>query len=211
MVRVRTSLSAAIVLASLGSQVAWAQVREVDQKRNVSVLNRQRPDFDALGVRAGSLLVFPKATLSATNDDNIYAKSNNKTSDTIVSLQPEVTVRSDWSRNMIELFARASVRKFKDNPGENTNDFQLRADGRYDLSGDDFLIFSSGYSRLSEARTSTNTSRNATRPVRYGVSSAQATVAKTFNRLRLVGDAALSEYRYENTRSPSGGIIDEKS
>src|SRR5581483_253950 len=58
-----------------GPVIATAELTDFDFHRagNTPVADRPHPEWDPRGVRAGGFLVFPKVTLSADFDDNIYA------------------------------------------------------------------------------------------------------------------------------------------
>ncbi len=85
----------AILVTAAGVSAASAQVMDPQTQRNVGVMDRPRPDYDAAGMRSGAFIILPRLTTTVDFDDNIYAGSTTKTSDTVVLLQPEVTVRSD--------------------------------------------------------------------------------------------------------------------
>src|ERR1700740_3685110 len=82
----RGSCAAVALLCSASSISAWAQETlliepslpdDFDRGRNTSVLQRERPDYDRIGVRAGSFDVFPQVTVGLGYSDNLYYTQEN--------------------------------------------------------------------------------------------------------------------------------------
>eukprot|EP01039_Chlorochromonas_danica_P012356 gene12356-14110_t len=150
--------SSAVLACALGlfSTSALAQTQAVDEQaasRNAGVLDRARPDFDAVGIRAGSFLILPKATTTVDVSDNIYASTTNAVSDTGGVFQPEVTIRSDWSRNLLEMYARAAFSTYASHGSENATEAEIRGSGRYDIQEGWNLNGGLGYAYLAEPRS----------------------------------------------------------
>jgi len=57
------------------------------------VARKPRPEFDAIGLRAGSFLVYPMLEVVENYDSNIYATQNNETDDWVTLISPDVAVR----------------------------------------------------------------------------------------------------------------------
>src|SRR5689334_14678398 len=49
--------------------------------RNVSVTERPRPGYEALGLRAGGFMLWPKLTVANEYNDNIFATQNIRIAD----------------------------------------------------------------------------------------------------------------------------------
>ena len=204
-----TAAAASTILVT-GVGAASAQVMDTQSQRNVGVLDRPRPDYDAAGLRAGAFIILPRLTTTLDFDDNIYAGSTAKTSDTVVLLQPEVTVRSDWSRNMIEGYARATFNEYASHSSENTTEFEVRGDGRYDIAEDSNLNAGVRYARLMEPRYLSTTTQDVRHPVQYDLSGLNFGGVDTFNRLRLIGNVQLLQYSYDNAQNLLGQSVLEK-
>ena len=68
----RASLVAGLLV--LCPHVASAQDALFKRGENVGVLERPRPGYEALGIRAGGFIVYPSLTLRAEYDDNLFAR-----------------------------------------------------------------------------------------------------------------------------------------
>ena len=80
-----------------------------DQGRNQGVLDQPRPDYDALGVRLGGFLVFPRIDLGGGFSSNAYL-SRVEEGDGFAEAAPGVRAQSGWSRHAARAVARAQQR-----------------------------------------------------------------------------------------------------
>ena len=101
----------AIVLgAAFAPSAAWAQTApqtgstlidtaipdNFDRNRNVSVLERPRPDYDQLGIRLGGFRLLPRAENTIGWTSNVYnLGATAERSDGFVVFGPELTANSD--------------------------------------------------------------------------------------------------------------------
>ncbi|MFZ2994698.1 outer membrane beta-barrel protein [Sphingobium sp.] len=110
-----------------------------DRDRNVSVLERPRPDYDQLGIRRGGFLILPQAETGLGATSNVYLSSADKKSDGYAYLAPSILARSDWSQDMVQLSGTGMLRRFFKQDRRNESSFNLRALGRKDI-GDSFSL-----------------------------------------------------------------------
>ena len=85
--------------------------------------------YEPLGVRAGSFIVLPSLTTSATYSDNIYRTQNNTEDDLILTVQPQVLAESTWSRHALNLHAGMQSRFYDSNSSEDHTNWRIGADG----------------------------------------------------------------------------------
>lgn len=163
--------------------------------RNVSVRQRPHPGYEALGIRAGAFMVWPKLSASVERNDNIFATAANEQDDTIFHVVPEMNVQSTWSRHALNGYARAMVHRFSDFETENTEDYSIGANGRIDILRTAQINAGADWSRLTEPRT-TATSEGQARPVQYELTSLYVSGSREFNRLRLSSRADLRNFIY---------------
>ena len=79
-----------------------------DRGRNISVLQRPRPDYQAEGIQVGGFTVYPKVATSIAYDDNIFAVQTGPQGDFIFHVAPEVDLQSDWARDSLSGYVRFS-------------------------------------------------------------------------------------------------------
>lgn len=177
--------------------------------RNASVRQRPKPEYANAPIGYGAFLISPTITTSVEGNDNIYATSSNTTSDVIFRLQPSVIAQTNWSRNLISVYGRASVNQYVDHGSESTIDFQVGGAGRLDVHSD--LGFSGGasYEHDTEPRTSSGSPANIKEPIRYYVADVYGQGTKQFNRLRLSGRVDFRDYNYESAVLTGGGFSNQ--
>ncbi|MEW6092282.1 MAG: outer membrane beta-barrel protein, partial [Pseudomonadota bacterium] len=135
---------------------ASAQTAEITDDRNVSVRDRARPGYDAVGVRAGAFTIFPEASVRGAYNDNIYATDVNTESDFITTLGARVSAVSTWSRHSLNLRAGLAQQLYADNNDEDRLDWDVGGDGRIDITRDTNISGGLSYAQLHEDRGSPN-------------------------------------------------------
>ncbi len=124
-----------LLLASAVAAMALpdlAQAQEVDP--NTTVTNRSRPEYDPLGIRAGSFLMFPELAVTEAYSDNVGLDEDDEQSDFVTQIQPTLEFVSQWSRHLLSLEAGADIAIHADESGEDYEDLFAAAQGRVDVS-----------------------------------------------------------------------------
>ena len=175
---------------------------------NVGVLERPRPGYEALGIRAGGFIVYPSLTLRAEYDDNLFARPQAE-SDTIITTTPSLEVRSDWGRHAVTLSADANLKRHDRFKSEDTDTWSIVGQGRLDVSRDTTLGARASFADRVEPRTVANSAVESAEPIQYQVQSANLIATHQLSRVKLVGRAELARYDYQDGRDLAGGVIDE--
>ncbi|WP_419253226.1 outer membrane beta-barrel protein [Caulobacter sp. ErkDOM-YI] len=210
--RILTTAAVAAALMAAVPAVSVAQDLGSNFKRdkNTSVRQRPRPDYEAVGMKAGGFTLYPRVTVEAVNDDNIYAVAAGEQSDVIWKVKPEVAARSNWSRNALGAFASASVNRYADFDTENSEEYTLGLNGRLDVERGTYISASAQWQNLVEPRSAitAGTPAGATaKPVEYYLWSESLTAVKEFNRLRLTGKLDAKKFDYDD----QGGRFDQNT
>jgi len=86
-----------------------------DQGRNISVMDRQRLDYDPIGLQLGDFTVLPSIEAATSYSNNVYQTSTAKVSDAFVTVKPMIKLQSDWQTNSLNVVASGNfVRHFKE-------------------------------------------------------------------------------------------------
>jgi hypothetical protein len=128
------------------------QAQSDDPDPNVTVQNRARPDYDPLGIRAGSFFIFPSVSLSGTYDSNAFATNDDEESDVGAILAPRVDVTSNWSRHALNFSAAAAGAAWAEYSENNYLDAFAATTGRLDVTRADILSGFLRFDRLHEDR-----------------------------------------------------------
>jgi hypothetical protein len=205
------SAAVAALLVASAPQVASAQDLGANFKRdkNVTVRERPRPDYEAVGIKTGGFTMYPRVTAGVEYNDNIYATEANEQSDTIWRVKPELAVRSNWSRHALGAFALASINRYSDFDTENTEEYTLGVNGRLDIVRGANIAGLAQYQKLTEPRTSPQSPAASAKPVEYELLTGRLTGVKEFNRVRLTGRLSDYDYNYDDGATLLGASVDQ--
>jgi len=182
---------------SVTDQTAESSFSNFRRDRNVSVRQRPHPGYEALGIREGAFMVWPKLNATVESNDNIFATSVNEQSDTVWHIAPEVDLTSNWSRHALDAYIRSTVNRYSDFDSENTTDYAAGAATRIDVLRTAQITGSVNWARNTEPRTSAP-AQGLAKPTQYELTSAFLGGAREFNRLRLSGRFDVQNFNYLN-------------
>ncbi len=180
-----------------------------DRDRNVSVTQRPRPEYDALGVRAGAFIWRPRADLGLERNDNIFATATATESDTIFVINPSISVDTTWSTHAFNAFANVLHREYSDFSNESTTDYSFGTSGRIDVVRGSSIGASASHSRGTEPRTSAGAAGSAAEPIRFDTTNFAIGADHVFNRLRLRGGYDFSRVDYGAATLIGGGVASQ--
>jgi len=173
-----------------------------------TVVTRERPELDPLGMHAGGFLIFPALALEELYEDNIFAVNTGEDSDFITRIKPEIDFESDWTRNALNLAVDADIGRYRDNGNEDYEDYRINADGRVEIQGNDYLQGKAGYARKHVPRNSPN-DNDGIKPTVYDVSSVSAAYRFNPGRLSYRLSGALARLDYDDVKGRSGTISND--
>ena len=170
-----------------------------DVNRGNTVLGRPRPDYDAVGIRVGSFFWYPTFEFSPTWDTNIFSSTNNRKSDLVMILSPEISFRSNWRRHELNFGARTDIGRYRKHDNENYEDASIIANGRLDIRRFEFAFAGVRWAQRHEDRGSPDDA-NGIRPTKFWAYEGVAGYQRRFNRLTARVQAL---YRYLDFRDVS--------
>ena len=168
-----------------------------DVPRGETVTTRQRPEVIPLGMRVGTFLLYPKISVTETYDDNIFRVEEDKDHDLITTIGPEFDLRSDWNNHAFNLRGDARIDRFARSEKENVEDYNVDADGRYDVTRNIFLFGFLGYSQLSEDRGSPD-DVGGVEPTEYNVYRGSVRYFHRLNRVSFRLDAGARKFDFDD-------------
>lgn len=116
--------------------------------------DREEDPYAALGIRAGSFLLFPEVTADTVYTDNVFQSAVVKKGDWSVELAPSLAIRSDWSRHSLEFTTRA-LRSYHDRfQTEEDKTFSAGVAGQFDIRRRTNLVADANYIEYLEDRSS---------------------------------------------------------
>ncbi len=130
----RLSRYALPISAMLPLAMTEGAVAQQEPNPNVTVLDKARPEYQAIGGRVGTFRVLPELALIGSYTDNANFDEDDEEADYIATVRPTVELQSDWSRHALGAEIGAEFARFADQTDENYDDFFLNGDALLDIS-----------------------------------------------------------------------------
>ncbi len=202
--------AAAAAVCVVATSESQAQESNFVRDRNISVRERSRPDYDAVGVHLGGFTAYPKLTATVESNDNVYARVKAAEQDDIFyTVAPEVRLRSNWSRHALGGYVNGLVSRYTDLKSEDIETWGAGANGRLDIDRTSQLSFAADYGDLNEPRTAPDTPGTVSKPIAYTSAGAKVSASKEFNRLKLGGGLGVVKLDYEDGVTSTGVVVDQ--
>lgn len=180
-----------------------------DRGHNVSVTERPRPEYDALGVRLGSFIVNPQLTSSIGYSDNVFNDNLNKRSDVYTSLEPYVNVASDWSVHQFRLTGAADLRRYAQQTLRNQDAWNVQSSGRIDVSSALTVQVEGQLDRTYESPFASDVVANLIRPSRYLRTFVGTRATYDTGRSRILATFDRTSYGFSSIQFADGSIRDQ--
>jgi len=199
------SLSGLCASAFGSAGVAWAQSVVPGQ----SVADRPHPDYDPVGHHVGGFTLFPALQTSIDATDNYRATNTNKEGDVYLTLQPNVRLRSNWTRHRLDLTGYVSRSFHFSQSTENISQYGTTATGVYDISRRTAVRVDVAATRGAESRASLGSFRGAAEPVRFDNFRAGVALTQDFDPLAVDLLFSVERVNYHDAEIAGGGVADQ--
>ena len=185
--------------------VSGAQAQDV---RGESVSERDRPEYDPVGLRVGSFFINPSLALTEAYDDNVRAANTSTVEDFVTTINPHVTVSSNWSRHELIIEGDLESKIFAEESNENFTNWSGEARGRVDITQNTDVTGSATFAQLHEDRGASNAAAAANEPTEYSRADVTLAVNQRFNRLSVSVGGSFTDLDYDDVAAIGGGLID---
>lgn len=195
----RISFILAAALAALPGLAAAQAVPRGETARGTTVLNRERADFDPVGVRLGAFRLDAAAELGLGWDSNLFGTRRNRRSDGYGVLGAEAGIASDWSQHAVGATARIERRQYFEESALDWTDYAVGIFGRYDINAENNVELR--YNRVQEHLEVEDIdvqTAGLARPVPYFYDEVQAQGSTRFNRIGLTAIGNWRGYRFDD-------------
>lgn len=172
-----------------------------------TVVDRERPEVQPLGVRFGDFFFFPRGELDEAYNDNIFATKNATSSDFITALVPSFDIRSNLPTNAINLSAGAVISHYASHSNFNTQDAFANLDGRLDVDHTHDFHGALRVERDHEDPGAPDFPGNASEPVQYMAYTGTAGFSQTQLRVGYSADLTARREEYEAVPVVGGGLL----
>ncbi len=179
--------------------------RIIDIGRGDTVASRPRPEYDPLGVRAGSFLIFPSVAIEEQYESNIFFTPDDEEDDFITRIIPSLTAQSTWSNHSLSLRGGADAGFYADNSDENYVDYFVGATGRLDIRRSTSLTLSPEFRHDHESRSSPDDPGTGKEPTEFDVYRSEAQLFHNFGRINATVGGEFERFSYEDVPLAAGG------
>ena len=192
---------AALLLA--GTAHGTAQAQGAPPVRDL----RGQDQFEPIGGRIGSFLLFPSFETRIEYDDNVLALPDGGTGDGEVTFRGAARLQSQWQRHSLEMNAYIQQNFHARLTSEDAMEGGARMNGRLDIDRNTTARLIASVDSMVENRAEITAAANALEPTRFRRADALLTVAHDFGRVRLTGDAEILKLDFDDVPARDGGVI----
>ncbi|WP_448188433.1 outer membrane beta-barrel protein [Azospirillum sp. sgz301742] len=167
---------------------------------------RVHDSYQPKGIELGEFLLLPKIDVDEMYNTNFYATENDKKSEFITAIRPELKLRSRFREHALNVVVQAEQYLHRKYTHDNRLDLQAEADGRYDFSTE---TQANGYVRLfsqHEDRGSPDDTRGL-EPAQTRGAINRFGVKHQFGRFTVGGDVGLNRRVFNSVETSAGTTI----
>ncbi len=188
-------LLATPVRAQMLDQLISPDIPGIAGEPGVTVTSRQRPDYDPLGIRLGTVTIRPELRESFGYDDNVTGSSRAKGSKLV---ETNGIVTADYATSQATAGARLSVddMQYLARSSQSYTNWQAGIGGTY-LFGRDTLSLGIDHFNLTETSRDLDVPQ-LDQPIAYRIDMLRAAYKAVFSRLYIQPDVTLASYSYDN-------------
>ena len=177
--------------------------------RNVSVMEREHPEYDPVPIDLGMLELTPSMAIGTGYDDNLYAVNTPRIGDAYFHIVPRLKLVRPSPNLKLTLNGEADLTRYASRISENQTNYRFDGSAHYVISNETTFDLSLLHGRFAQERTDPDSPALVQRPIRFTISEANGTVTHVFNRLRLRGVLDVENRNYRDGRDALGGVVDE--
>lgn len=220
--RLVAAVSSVSLLISLGVEAATADrfllnnyfpegIPGYGAEPGVTVLSRQRPQYDPLGVRLGDFVIRPEVAESIGYNSNVLGTGAPKGS-FVEQTSGSLRANSDWGRNSLAAELTFNDAHSPSYPQQDETDWSATVGGTYEI-GRDVLTLAASHLQLHELPTDIDTivfnvpGSFIASPVPFTFDDVRASYQTTLGRIVLTPNVEFSELRFGTlTISSTNGV-----
>lgn len=177
--------------------------------RNISVTQREHPEFDPVPARLGILELTPSLAIGTGYDDNLFAVNAPRVDDAYLHVVPRLKIVRPSPNLKLTLNGQFDLTRYASRDTENQTNYRIDGSAQYVISNATTFDLSALHGRFAQERTDPDSPALTQRPIRFTISEATGTLTHVFNRLRLRGQLNVENRDYRDGRDALGGIVDQ--
>lgn len=168
------------------------------------------PGLDPVAVRLGAFEARPVLLVSSRTRSNVFLTDMNEQSDTLIVIEPSISMASTWSRHRIGFDAAVEHEEFLDLSDQSATQYGVRGFGEVDVSSNFAIAGSVTHQNQREDRLSIGgLSGLAAERVEFDRTNSEANALYATDRIRVRGRVSVTDLDYSDTTSPTGFPLDQ--
>ncbi|MEM9288874.1 MAG: outer membrane beta-barrel protein [Pseudomonadota bacterium] len=203
----RSVRTAAPLILSLAFLVSPSSAQVLP--RGVGWADISRPEFDPIGIRAGSFDVYPKLQAVAEYNSNVFARAEDVRADAVLTIRPEIEANSTWSVHRLDFSAFIESSFYPSIDDEGHTDVGLRTSGAYEISGATVLSAEAGYAYIHEDRGDIDTAFTVDGPIGLDRIDASLGLTHRFNKLQVGIRGGYDRFNYDDGLLADATVVDQ--
>lgn len=189
--------------------VSTATAQDLIPVKSESVRDRSRPGYEAVGVGLGIFRLYPRLTLGASYDDNVFATETGEIDDLITRIGGNVRLQSQGGRVPMGAHASFDSYSYDDNPREDYTDWEFGGSAGYDLPLRTAARVSADYLRTHEPRGEPSVPTAALERPRYDTGRALLGLTHDFASGRLDFSLGYESIDFDDAKLATGAPLDQ--
>ena len=177
--------------------------------RNVSVMEREHPEYDPVPIDLGVLELTPSMAIGTGYDDNLYAVNAPRIGDAYLHIVPRLKIVRPSPDLKLTLNGQVDLTRYASRITENQTNYRFDGGAHYVISNALTVDLSALHGRFAQERTDPDSPALVQRPIRFTISEATGAATYVFNRLRLRGELGVENRNYRDGRDALGVVVDE--
>jgi hypothetical protein len=177
--------------------------------RNVSVMEREHPEYDPVPIDLGILELTPSMAIGTGYDDNLYAVNTPRIGDAYLHIVPRLKIVRPSPDLKLTLNGQVDLTRYASRITENQTNYRFDGSAHYVISNALTVDLSALHGRFAQERTDPDSPALVQRPIRFTISEATGAATYVFNRLRLRGVLDVENRNYRDGRDALGVVVVE--
>jgi hypothetical protein len=194
-------------ITTTGADTNASDASTYDRGHNTAVQDTPRPAYQALGIRAGGFMVYPKVAFTAVYDDNVFAVQNGAAGDFSFDIAPELDIQSNWSRNALAAYVRLDQDAYARLSSQNTTQYGAGLSGKLQFGIASNMAASLDYGHFTLPRSVSNNFGVSSSPLAYDYISFRDELTAQFNRVRLSLRFDDQDFQFHNGVTSGGAVV----
>ncbi len=173
------------------------------------VSDREREEYQPLGINAGNYLIFPSVAVRSSYDDNVFSENQGGEGGWRFEVAPSVVFSSRLPRHVLDLIVSARHVEFSHPEQESFTDGSVYLRGRLDINHAQALFGHMLSSLEHEELGSEEADRQARDPISYWRNRAELGFIRDAGRLALRAGVKAEQFDYNDVDGFDGSNIDQ--